>query len=139
MMGEIIDCQEPWPEDDTEDRWLSQVPPPSLPPLHSFLLRWKLSPTSAPPADCGWDPSSPSGPSSTWVRGITQYTFLSSITWQFSSEDDLGDLDVTVTTRPEQSEPMQMPGGLTLPSSVFLSFKQTLQVGQTLCRSRQSS
>lgn len=108
----------------------------SLPPLHSLLLRWKLSPTSAPPADCGWDPSSPSGPSSTWARGITRHTTLSSITCPFSSEDDLGDLDVTVTTRPEQSEPMQMPGGLTLPSSVL---KQTLQAGPTLYRSRQSS
>merc|ERR1712108_87575 len=27
------------------------------------------------------------------------------------SEDDLADMDVTVTTRPQQSEPMQMPGG----------------------------
>ena len=26
------------------------------------------------------------------------------------SEDDLADMDVTVTTRPQQSEPMQMPG-----------------------------
>ena len=28
----------------------------------------------------------------------------------FFSEDDLADMDVTVTTRPQQSEPMQMPG-----------------------------
>ena len=27
-----------------------------------------------------------------------------------NSEDDLADMDVTVTTRPQQSEPMQMPG-----------------------------
>ena len=27
-------------------------------------------------------------------------------------EDDLSDLDVTVTSRPHQSEPMQMPGNL---------------------------
>jgi len=72
--------EEPWPEDDSEDRWLSQVE----------IV------THIGPARRLW-----MGP---------QFSFR---TFQHmgQSEDDLADMDVTVTTRPQQSEPMQMPGG----------------------------
>merc|ERR1712032_324384 len=72
--------EEPWPEDDSEDRWLSQVE----------IV------THIGPARRLW-----MGP---------QFSFR---TFQHmgQSEDDLADTDVTVTTRPQQSEPMQMPGG----------------------------
>lgn len=72
--------EEPWPEDDTEDRWLSQVE----------IV------THIGPARRLW-----MGP---------QFSFR---TFQHmgQGEDDLGDLDVTVTTRPQQSDPVQMPGG----------------------------
>ena len=36
-----------------------------------------------------------------------------------SREDDLNDLDVTVTTRPQHSEPMQMPG-ITRPNGLMM-------------------
>merc|ERR1719222_738385 len=72
--------EEPWPEDDSEDRWLSQVE----------IV------THIGPARRLW-----MGP---------QFSFR---TFQHmgQSEDDLADMDVTVTTRPQQSEPMQMLGG----------------------------
>jgi len=79
---ELLGSQEgPWPEEDNEDRWLSQVE----------IV------THIGPARRLW-----MGP---------QFSFR---TFQHMGqrEDDLGDLDVTVTTRPQhqQSEPMQMPG-----------------------------
>merc|ERR1719234_1289087 len=72
--------EEPWPEDDSEDRWLSQVE----------IV------THIGPARRLW-----MGP---------QFSFRTFQTLG-QSEDDLADMDVTVTTRPQQSEPMQMPGG----------------------------
>merc|ERR1719422_2624953 len=77
---ELLGSQEsPWPEEDSEDRWLSQVE----------IV------THIGPARRLW-----MGP---------QFSFR---TFQHMGqrEDDLGDLDVTVTHRPQQSEPMQMPG-----------------------------
>jgi len=77
---ELLSSQEgPWPEEDNEDRWLSQVE----------IV------THIGPARRLW-----MGP---------QFSFR---TFQHMGqrEDDLGDLDVTVTHRPQQSEPMQMPG-----------------------------
>jgi len=72
--------EEPWPEEDSEDRWLSQVE----------IV------THIGPARRLW-----MGP---------QFSFR---TFQHmgQSADDLTDMDVTVTTRPKQSEPMMMPGG----------------------------
>ena len=83
--------------------------------------RLKLWPTSGLLEDCGWVPSSPSEHFNTWGRGSEKNTIfledklkvsLKTI-WKLfkNSEDDLADMDVTVTTRPQQSEPMQMPGG----------------------------
>jgi len=77
---ELLGSQEgPWPEEDNEDRWLSQVE----------IV------THIGPARRLW-----MGP---------QFSFR---TFQHMGqrEDDLGDLDVTVAHRPQQSEPMQMPG-----------------------------
>ena len=84
-----------------------------------FCLRWRLSPTLAPRGGSGWAPSSSSEPSRSSGKGNVM--IKSSLSWECHPdpdyrEDELSDLDVTVTTRPQQSEPVQMPGIL---SSVF--------------------
>ena len=45
-------------------------------------------------------------------------------------EDDLSDLDVTVTSRPHQSEPMQMPGNLSARPSQAIIEVQILELAQ---------
>ena len=69
-----------------------------------------MSPTSGPPGDSGWDLSSSSEPSRSSVKGKDDDTSLILYPDLDCREDELSDLDVTVTTRPQQSEPVQMPG-----------------------------
>ena len=57
----------------------------------------------------------------------------------FPSEDDLADMDVTVTTRPQQSEPMQMPGCLTFEENLdqlFLRWNKPAPEATSLHRVR---
>ena len=69
-----------------------------------------MSPTSGPPGDSGWDLSSSSEPSRSSVKGKDDDKSLILHPDLDCREDELSDLDVTVTTRPQQSEPVQMPG-----------------------------
>ena len=84
--------QEPWPEDDSEDRWLSQVADLiiiitiiTIDLRGNIIFLWfitartdprlKLWPTSGRQEDCGWVPSSPSEHFNTWGRGLNDQYF----------------------------------------------------------------
>ena len=89
--------QEPWPEDDSEDRWLSQVADLiiiiiitidlkqqycfccGLSQLTLTSPRLKLWPTSGRQEDCGWVPSSPSEHFNTWGKGSEKIQYFSKI------------------------------------------------------------
>jgi len=77
--------ESPWAEEETEDRWLSQVE----------IV------THIGPARRLW-----MGPQ-----------FLFRTFQHLGQKEDLSELDLTVTTRPSQSEPMQMPGRSQMNSS----------------------